>query len=104
MARRSLFSQMASLGEDALGRLAQNPTTSRMMQSAVELKERVDDLARRVRGLEEMEQRLERLEQRMLRRVAANLLEPGAKLDGLTVAVAPAASETAATSTKSSGA
>jgi len=91
MARRSLFSQMASLGEEALGRLAQNPTTSRMMQSAVELKERVDDLARRVRGLEEMEQRLERLEQRVDR------VEGGGE-------IAPAPSETAATSTKSSGA
>ena len=91
MARRSIISQMASLGEDALGRLAQNPTTSRMMQSAVELKERVDDLARRVRGLEELEQRVEGLEQRLDR------LDGGGEVD-------PAPAETAATTTKSSGA
>ena len=91
MARRSLLSQMASLGEDALGRLAQNPTTSRMMQSAVELKERVDDLTRRVRGLEQLEQRVERLEQRL------------GRLEG-SGDVAPAPLETTATTTKSSGA
>jgi hypothetical protein len=91
MARRSIISQMASLGEDALGRLAQNPTTGRMMQSAVELKERVDDLARRVRGLEELEQRVEGLEQRLGR------LEGGGQSE-------PAPTETAATTTKSSGA
>jgi hypothetical protein len=93
MARRSILSQMASFGEDALGRLAQNPTTSRMMQSAVELKERVDDLARRVRGLEELEQRVEALEQRL------DGLEGGGDTEP-----EPAPAETAATTTKSSGA
>jgi ubiquinone biosynthesis protein UbiJ len=92
MARRSLFSQMASLGEDALGRLAQNPRTNRMVQSALELKDRVDDLARRVRGLEAMEQRLERVEQRL------------DKIEGGGTIPEAATSDSAATTTKSSGA
>ena len=92
MGRRSVWSQFATLGEDALGRLAKNPTTNRMLQSAVELKERVDDLTRRVRGLEAMEQRLERLEQRLDR-----LEQRGLPAD-------ESAAETAATTTKTSGA
>jgi len=93
MARRRVWSQFATLGEDALGRLAKNPTTNRMLQSAVDLKERVDDLTRRVRGLEAMEQRIERLEQRLDR------LDPsGSETSGA------AAPESAATTTKASGA
>ena len=93
MARRSLFSQMASLGEDALGRLAQNPTTNRMVQSAVELKDRVDELARQVRGLERLEQRLARVEERV-----DALEQPGA-----TPTEPPTGTATAATTTKASG-
>ena len=65
MARNTILSQFASLGEEALARLAQHPTANRMVQSAMELKERVDGLTRRVRGLESMEQRLEDLERRV---------------------------------------
>ena len=64
MARNPL-SQLASLGEEVLGKAAHNPTASRVLQGAVQLKERVDDLSKRVRGLEQMEKRLERLEKRV---------------------------------------
>ena len=59
------ISQLASLGEELLGKAAQNPTASKVLQSAVQLKERVDDLSRRVRGLEGMERRIEQLEKRV---------------------------------------
>jgi hypothetical protein len=59
------FSQLASLGEEVIGKAAQNPTASKVLQSAMQMKDRVDDLSRRVRGLESMEQRIEQLEQRL---------------------------------------
>jgi polyhydroxyalkanoate synthesis regulator phasin len=95
MTRKNVLSQVAALSEDALGKLAQNPTAARFVQSAMELKERVDDLTRRVRGLEALEQRLEALEQRV------DALQGGAPA-GLPETPGPAA--TAATTTKSSGA
>ena len=55
------LSQLASIGEEVIGKAAQNPTASRVLQSALQLKERVDDLSRRVRGLEAMERRIELL-------------------------------------------
>jgi hypothetical protein len=65
MPRNKVLEQVASLGEGALGKLAQNPTTNRAIQSAMQLRERVDDLSKRVRGLEALEQRIERLEKRL---------------------------------------
>ena len=64
MARNPL-TQLASLSEEVLGLAAQNPVASRVLQSANQLKERVDDLTRRVRGLEAMERRIEQLERRI---------------------------------------
>jgi TolA-binding protein len=57
--------RLASLGEEVLGKAAQNPTAHRLMQSAVQMRERVDDLSKRVRGLESMEKRLNQLEKRL---------------------------------------
>jgi hypothetical protein len=62
---RNPLSQLASLGEDVLEKAAQNPATSRVFGSVLQLKEGVDDLARRVRGLEAMERRIEQLEKRL---------------------------------------
>ena len=64
MAKNPL-SQLASLGEEVLGKASQNPTASRVLQSAMQMKERVDDLSKRVRGLEAMEKRIAELEQRV---------------------------------------
>jgi len=64
MARNPL-SQLASLGEEVLEKASQNPTAARVLQGAMQLKERVDDLSKRVRGLEAMERRIEQLEKRL---------------------------------------
>ena len=57
--------RLANLGEEVLGKAAQNPNLSRLVQTAMQLRDRVDDLARRVRGLEGMEKRIDELEQRV---------------------------------------
>jgi polyhydroxyalkanoate synthesis regulator phasin len=57
--------RLANLGEEVLGKAAQNPSLSRVVQTAMQLRDRVDDLTRRVRGLEAMEKRIDRLEQRV---------------------------------------
>ena len=59
------FDRLASLGEEVLGKAAQSPATSKLLQSALQLKDRVDDLSKRVRGLEAMEKRIDQLEQRL---------------------------------------
>ena len=87
----STLDRLASLGEDMLGKAASNPATARVVQGAMQLKERVDDLSKRVRGLEEMEKRLEKLEKRV------------AKLEGTTRKTTPAKkTSTAAKKTASS--
>jgi hypothetical protein len=63
--RKSVISQLANAGEEALGKLAQNPAAHKVLQGAVELRDKVDDLGKRVRGLEGMEQRLAGLEKRL---------------------------------------
>ena len=57
--------RLANLGEEVLGKAAQNPNLSRVVQTAVQLRDRVDDLTKRVRGLEAMEKRIDELEQRV---------------------------------------
>jgi TolA-binding protein len=64
MARNPL-SQLASLGEEVLGKASQSPTAARVLQSVMQMKDRVDDLTKRVRGLEQMEKRLSQLEKRL---------------------------------------
>jgi hypothetical protein len=61
------LSQLASLGEEVIGKAAQNPATTKLVNSALQLKDRVDDLSKRVRGLESMERRIEQLEKRLSR-------------------------------------
>jgi DNA repair ATPase RecN len=48
-----------------LGKAASNPATARVVQGAMQLKERVDELTKRVRGLEAMEKRLAEVEERL---------------------------------------
>src|SRR5580765_2290004 len=62
---KTSLDRLASLGEEMLGKAAQNPAAHRLVQGAMQLKERVDDLSKRVRGLEQMEKRLETLEKRV---------------------------------------
>jgi cell division protein FtsB len=62
---RNPISQLASIGEEVLGKASQNPTAARVIGSAMQLKDRVDDLSKRVRGLEAMEQRIAALEARI---------------------------------------
>jgi hypothetical protein len=59
---RTVISQLASVGEGALGKLAQNPVTKGAVEQAMQLKERVEKL---VNGLADVEERVAKLEQRM---------------------------------------
>ena len=76
---RNPISQLASLGEEVLDKASQNPTTARVVQAAMQLKDRVDDLARRVRGLEGLEQRLAQLEERVVKLEGTAVKKPAAK-------------------------
>lgn len=108
MARNPL-SQLASLGEEALGKLAQNPTTHRAVQSALQLKDRVDDLSKRVRGLESMDKRFAAIERRLdkLEKSGGGSGSGSARKTGgaSSKAVAPktSGSKTAGSSSKSAG-
>jgi hypothetical protein len=62
---RSPIDRLTSLGEEVLGKASQNPTAHRMLQGAMQLKDRVDDLSKRVRGLEAMEKKIAQLEKRL---------------------------------------
>jgi hypothetical protein len=63
--------RLAGLGEEVLGKASQSPNLARVVQGAMQLKERVDDLTKRVRGLEAMEQRIATLEARVAQLEAA---------------------------------
>jgi TolA-binding protein len=78
------LSQLASLGEEVIGKAAQNPAAARVLQTAMQLKDRVDDLSKRVRGLEAMEKRIDDLEDRVekLERRRAGAKPAGTKKDG----------------------
>ena len=65
MPTKNPLDRLASLGEEVLGKAAQNPTAHKLLQSAGQLKDRVDDLSKRVRGLEAMEKRVNQLEKRL---------------------------------------
>jgi BMFP domain-containing protein YqiC len=66
MTRISL-TQLASLSEDVLEKASQNPTAARLVQSATQARDRLDDLTKRVRGLEAMEKRIAELEERVVK-------------------------------------
>jgi BMFP domain-containing protein YqiC len=68
---KSPLDRLASLGEDVLGKASQNPTAAKLLQGAMQLRDRVDDLSKRVRGLEAMEKRLTQLEKRVSKVEAA---------------------------------
>jgi hypothetical protein len=62
VARKLTLGQLASVGEGAIGKLAQNPVTHKALEGALQVKERVEKL---VNGLEVIEQRLAAVEQRL---------------------------------------
>ena len=62
VARKMVLGQLASVGEGAIGKLAQNPVTHKALEGALQLKERVEKL---VNGLESLEQRMTAVEQRL---------------------------------------
>jgi len=73
MTTKNALDRLANLGEEVIGKASQNPNLSRLVQGAMQLKDRVDDLSKRVRGLEAMEKRMKQLESRVAK------LEGGAK-------------------------
>ena len=62
VAKKLMLGQLASVGEGAIGRLAQNPVTHKALEGALQVKERVEKL---VNGLESLEQRVTAIEQRL---------------------------------------
>jgi cell division protein FtsB len=62
---RNPLNQLASLGEEVLEKASQNPRTAKLVQSANQARNRVDDLTKRVRGLEGLEKRIVELEARV---------------------------------------
>ncbi|HZO96056.1 MAG TPA: hypothetical protein VFB42_01670 [Gaiellaceae bacterium] len=78
MAKRLVLGQLASVGEGAIGRLAQNPVTHKALEGALQLKDRVEKL---VKGLETLEERLAAVEQRLdaLERRRAPARKPAAR-------------------------
>jgi hypothetical protein len=60
--KRTMLGQLTSVGEGAIGRLAQNPVTHKAVGSAIQVKERVEKV---VRGLESMERRMAAVEKRL---------------------------------------
>jgi hypothetical protein len=86
------FDRLANLGEEVLGKASQSPNVARVVGSAMQMKEKVDDLTKRVRGLESMEKRLADVEERL-----AKLEGAGAKKRSTTPAKAKAAADEAAT-------
>ncbi|HWB23415.1 MAG TPA: hypothetical protein VG652_11085 [Gaiellaceae bacterium] len=62
MAKKTVISQLASAGEEALGKLAQNPATHKALQGALGVKDRVEKVVRSVDG---MEKRVAAIEKRL---------------------------------------
>ena len=60
--RRTVISQLASAGEEALGQLAQNPVTRRALEGAMQVRDRVEKL---VTGLADIDGRVARIEKRL---------------------------------------
>jgi hypothetical protein len=62
---KTTLDRLASLGEEVIEKASANPNLHRVVQGAMQLKDRVDDLGKRVRGLEGMEKRLADVEKRL---------------------------------------
>jgi hypothetical protein len=62
---KSTIDRLTSLGEDVIGKASQYPTANRVLQGAMQMRDRVDDLSKRVRGLEAMQKQITELEKRI---------------------------------------
>ena len=62
MVKKTVMSQLASVGEGALGKIAQNPATRPAVQGAMQLKDRGEKF---VHGLESIDERLAAIEKRL---------------------------------------
>ena len=60
--KRTMLGQLTSVGEGAIERLAQNPVAHKAVESAIQVKERVEKV---VRGLDSMERRMVAVEKRL---------------------------------------
>jgi hypothetical protein len=74
-AKRLVLGQLASMGEGAIGRLAQNPVTHRAVEGALQLKDRVEKL---VNSIESIDERLAAVERRLDALEKARRRSPGA--------------------------
>jgi hypothetical protein len=81
VAKRTMLGQLTSVGEGALGKLAQNPVTHKALEGALQLKDRVEKV---VRGLDTMEKRMAAVEKRL-----GALEKPKRRIAKKTTAVKP---------------
>jgi cell division protein FtsB len=62
VAKKTVVSHLQSAGEEALGKIAQSPAATKALQSALQLKDRVE---KSVRSLDGMEKRVAAIEKRL---------------------------------------
>jgi hypothetical protein len=62
---QDLFSKLADRGEDVIGRIGDLPGSQKLLESANQLKARVDDMQKKMRGLDELERRVTALEKKV---------------------------------------
>jgi hypothetical protein len=91
MAKKSVMSQLASVGEGALEKLAHSPATRTALQGAMQLKDRGEKL---MHGLDSVDDRLAAIERRL------DALEKAAKPKRSSPRARTAASKTRATAGK----
>ena len=72
------FERLTTSAQGLLDKATQDPRTSKVVKSAMQMKERVDDLGKRVSGLESMEKRVADLETRLAKLERAAKQKPSA--------------------------
>ena len=63
--QKTLVSQLADAGEEAIRRLADAPGADRVMGAMTSMRERMDDMQKKLRGLDALERRLRTVERRL---------------------------------------
>lgn len=76
---RNPIAQLQAIRDDVLGRAQQHPATSRVLQGAAQIRDRVDDSTRRVRGLDTLDRKVAELEERVAALEGAAARKPRAK-------------------------
>jgi hypothetical protein len=76
---RNPITQLQAIRDDVLGRAQQHPATSRVLQSAAQIRDRVDESTRRVRGLDTLDRKVVELETRVAALEAAVARKPRAR-------------------------